>query len=505
MACISFLLLSLTASGPQPRRMTEQYFPEIVALEKVTPGLQKDKGFTRYSELIAFLEQLRGSDSTLVHLSYLGSSHKGKPIPWVRLYRRPQGGSKPIEVWMQGGLHGDEPASTEGLLYLLAQCARHWDRLPFSANIALNVVPMVNPDGYELQERENAQGLDLNRDQTKLMAAESLPLKRLMAQIHPHVAVDFHEYRPFRRDYVHLGEFGVCGAYDVMFLNSTHPNLPGQWSELRRTSFEKPLYAILDQNHITHHDYFTPEQQDGKTVFRVGSDNARSSSSNFALQGMLSTLVEVRGVGLERTSFTRRVYITYLVARTFLEQAGISRELLHGLRGGAQPFPDSIAIRSRRTEYSDSLTFLDIESNQPIRLPVVLEDARRQRITQKRSCPEAYAVSMREDEIIRRLTAFGLKADTLPAGIQLETESFVAATVVADPLPYEKVRTLNIPVRLVRARVSTPEPWLRFSMRQPRALIMPELLEPDAPNSLFRFSVVKTESNSTLPVYRIPK
>ena len=112
---------------------------------------------------------------------------------------------------------------------------------------------------------------------------------------------------------------------------------------------------------------------------------------------------------------------------------------------------------------------------------------------------------MREDEIIRRLTAFGLKADTLPAGIQLETESFVAATVVADPLPYEKVRTLNIPVRLVRARVSTPEPWLRFSMRQPRALIMPELLEPDAPNSLFRFSVVKTESNSTLPVYRIPK
>jgi len=507
---LSLLLvfLSMRSSDPQPRKMTEKYFPDVFQIEPVTPALKKEKGYTRYDEMMKFLLELQQFDPHLVEISFLGKSHQGKPIPYVRIHRKKihtdPGLQPPIEVWMQGGLHGDEPASTEGLLYLLYQCVHSWDQLYSKADLALNVVPMVNPDGYEVQVRENAQGLDLNRDQTKLMATESIPLKRHMARIRPHVAVDFHEYRPFRRDYVHMGAFGVCGAYDVMLLNSTHPNLPQNWMDFRESNFIEPLRSELDRMSITHHDYFTPEESNGKTVFRIGSDNARSSASNFALQGMISTLVEVRGVGLGRTSLRRRLYTTYLVAHTFLNQANRHAADLRVHRENLI-IPDSLAIKSKRLLRNDTLTFLDIEQNAFVRVPVKLDDARVQQVQLRRKSPQAYAIPKSQSKILERLFAFGLQGDTIPAGTRMDVETYTSGDVVLDPIPYEKQRIQQFSIQTKNTSLMSSEPWVVFSMHQPRSLIIPELLEPDAPNSLFRFSVVGVAPNTQLPLYRIVK
>jgi hypothetical protein len=85
---------------------------------------------------------------------------------------------------------------------------------------------MANIDGYLKQNRSNAEGLDLNRDQTKLMAAESIPLKEAYSAFKPDIALDLHEYRPFRKDFVTLSTSGVSSAYDVMFLYSGNLNVP---------------------------------------------------------------------------------------------------------------------------------------------------------------------------------------------------------------------------------------------------------------------------------------
>jgi hypothetical protein len=323
-----------------------------------------------------------------------------------------------------------------------------------------------------------------------------------MADVRPDVAVDFHEYRPFRRDYVQMGSFGVCGAYDVMLLNSTHPNIPPAWIELRREHFEKPLREVLDRNSLTHHDYFTPEKSNGKTVFRIGSDNARSSSSNFSLQGIIATLVEVRGVGLGRTSFRRRIYTTYLVAQTYLEQASKVAPILRAHKMN-RFVPDSLSIRSDRTLRPDSLLFLDVDNNQLIRLGVWLDDARMQQVLQKRKCPTAYAIPFQQSEIISRLQAFGLKGDTLPAGSRLKVETYQTGDVTYDPLPYEKVKLIHLTVQTKQSEITTTEPLIQFSMAQSGALIMPELLEPDANGSLFHFSVVDVKPHSQLPLFRV--
>ena len=64
-------------------------------------------------------------------------------------------------------MHGNEPASTEGVLFLLTQLLSNSEYHHLLDRLELAIVPMVNIDGYEKQDRYAANGLDLNRDQTK--------------------------------------------------------------------------------------------------------------------------------------------------------------------------------------------------------------------------------------------------------------------------------------------------------------------------------------------------
>jgi hypothetical protein len=59
-----------------------------------------------------------------------------------------------------------------------------------------------------------------------------------------------------------------------------------------------------------------------------GSTNARSSATNFALTNTISTLFEIRGVGIGKTAFKRRVYITYLMALSYMETSFNNIELI---------------------------------------------------------------------------------------------------------------------------------------------------------------------------------
>lgn len=61
-------------------------------------------------------------------------------------------------IYISAGIHGDEPASTEGLITWAEKHSRRLSKLP------LLVLPCLNPGGLVLNTRTNAQGIDLNRD-----------------------------------------------------------------------------------------------------------------------------------------------------------------------------------------------------------------------------------------------------------------------------------------------------------------------------------------------------
>jgi predicted deacylase len=69
-------------------------------------------------------------------------------------------------LYISTGIHGDEPAGPLALLQLLEE-----DRWPKEA--ALWICPCLNPTGFPLNQRENAQGIDLNRDYRHFRSAEA--------------------------------------------------------------------------------------------------------------------------------------------------------------------------------------------------------------------------------------------------------------------------------------------------------------------------------------------
>jgi murein peptide amidase A len=76
-------------------------------------------------------------------------------IPQLALTRRTPG-PRP-RIYLSAGIHGDEPAPPLALLTLI-------ERGTFDERAVWFICPLLNPAGFIRRTRENADGLDLNRD-----------------------------------------------------------------------------------------------------------------------------------------------------------------------------------------------------------------------------------------------------------------------------------------------------------------------------------------------------
>ena len=85
--------------------------------------------------------------------------HEAGEFQWHAFHRRPEARVQKSEVriYISAGIHGDEPAAPLAALRLLRE--NNW---PADAEIFL--LPCLNPAGYTRNTRENADGVDLNRD-----------------------------------------------------------------------------------------------------------------------------------------------------------------------------------------------------------------------------------------------------------------------------------------------------------------------------------------------------
>jgi len=103
---------------------------------------------------------------------------------------RPDNGSikQPKQIYVSSGIHGDEPAPPAALLQLLQD-----DLLPREHGTTL--CPCMNPVGLAAGTRENADGIDLNRDFTNFQTLEICSHRHWIEShvAHLDLAIHFHE------------------------------------------------------------------------------------------------------------------------------------------------------------------------------------------------------------------------------------------------------------------------------------------------------------------------
>jgi len=500
---ILILGLSLNSWGqlfnPQPKEVTEKFFPEIEA-DIPTPAFDKVKGFTTYDEMMDFLNPLVNQNQDQVKLSFIGESQKGLKVPMLKFFE--DNTQEKIKVWIQAGIHGDEPASTEGILYLIYELLNNPEYNQFSKHLEIAIVPMANVDGYNRQLRDAINGLDLNRDQTKLNIKESLFLKQTFTDFNAHVALDFHEYRPFRRDFVHYAEYGITNPNEVMFLYSGNLNVPENLRNYTENNFVDEAKSFLKQKNIRTFDYFSTSDCQGYTCFNLGSINARSSATSYALANTISTLVEVRGVALGRTSYKRRTLSTFWVAINYLKSSIKNKEDIPEIIESAIASKHDVVVQSKRKVSKQPIELLDLAKNEIYEEEVILRNALKSIPTLTRQRPTAYILLPSEKEAVKRLKVLGLNVKELSQDTELEVEQYKITAYRKSLHKYEGVKRQHIKTEIETVNKTIPKGSFVIEMNQRHANLAVETLEPEADNSFISFNVISTQLNDILPYYR---
>ena len=125
------------------------------------------------------------------------------------------------KVYLSAGIHGDEPAGPHALLELLQEKA-----LPHKHDYI--ICPLLNPAGLAAKTRENARGIDLNRDYQAFHARESRAhaewMKRHMQTID--LCLHLHEDWESRGFYLYELNFIEAPSQSDTILRAVEAHLP---------------------------------------------------------------------------------------------------------------------------------------------------------------------------------------------------------------------------------------------------------------------------------------
>ncbi len=119
-----------------------------------------------YKNILNETEKWANEYPELVQIIDYGKSVKGRPLRMVLVMKQMHVKSRPAFL-MSGSTHGNEFLAIETSLPLKLL---EKQRIPGAVKNFLDhggvfvFIPILNPDGYESRERENANGIDLNRD-----------------------------------------------------------------------------------------------------------------------------------------------------------------------------------------------------------------------------------------------------------------------------------------------------------------------------------------------------
>jgi hypothetical protein len=126
-------------------------------------------------------------------------------VPLLALTKRTPG-PRP-RIYLSAGIHGDEPAPPLALLDLV-------QRGVLDARAVWFVCPLLNPAGLTGRTRENAEGVDLNRDYKTLRSLEIQAHARWL-QRQPNFDVTFHVHEDWEAKGFYLYELCSPGGRTI--------------------------------------------------------------------------------------------------------------------------------------------------------------------------------------------------------------------------------------------------------------------------------------------------
>ncbi len=150
---------------------------------------------TSYEDMLSFLGHLQAETESFT-MDTIGLSVEGRSLILLRFNDPGAGGSgsgEKLKVLMYAQQHGNEPSGKEAAIALARDIATG-TFTDFLGSVDFYLIPQVNPDGSEKEQRRNAGEMDLNRDHLTLSTPEVAALHSVFNELLPEVTLDVHEY-----------------------------------------------------------------------------------------------------------------------------------------------------------------------------------------------------------------------------------------------------------------------------------------------------------------------
>ncbi len=126
------------------------------------------EAYHTYAEIVALADSLATTFPDICEKHMFGTSVQGRELGALKISDNVSLDENEAEVMFDGGIHGDEVGCAENCIRFARDLCRDYGADPDITYLVDNreiwIYYMVNPDGRVADDRENANGVDLNRD-----------------------------------------------------------------------------------------------------------------------------------------------------------------------------------------------------------------------------------------------------------------------------------------------------------------------------------------------------
>ena len=473
----------------------------------------------RHSEVMDLCRGLADS-SPKIHMEIAGRTPEDRELPILVIADPPvahpsQVGDR-LVAFAWAGIHSGEVCGKPATLMLAREMAEVEDH-PLLQDLVVVFLPLLNADGNDrmapdnrrsqqgpvdgMGTRANAEGLNINRDWTKLRTKEAQAVVGVLNKWSPAIAMDLHTTNGTRHRYVLTYDGQRHPACDDALRILTRDDmLPSvSWSVEKDTGYRIFYYGNLGR---------------GGETWTIDPALPRYSTHYVGMRHHISLLSEAYSYA----SYEDRVLGTLAFVRHSFTWVADHKEQVRqvidaaeneAVARGHNPRPGDMIPLRRQPKMTDKkvniLTYDPQNRDQPVDLQCFYNDESESTLSVQR--PWAYLVPSEFAEALTNLQHHGIYSERLDRDTEIPVEVYTVASIERGTRPYEGATLLTTEVVGRPDRRLVPEGTVVVRTAQPLGTLAAFLLEPQSEDGLCTWGFFKdaVREGEEFPVLRIPR
>jgi hypothetical protein len=486
---------------------------------------------SRYEDIRSFIETLSGL-TPKIRIEMFGRSEEGRALPLLIVGDPPVVSPVPVPhslpvVFVMANIHAGEVEGKEAVLHL-ARRLTLGDLQPLLRSAIWLFAPIYNADGNErfsldnrseqngpiggVGTRENAKGLDLNRDFMKLESSEARALVALFTRWDPDIIVDLHTTN------------GSYHGYHLTYAPPLNPNTDSRIDAFARTRLLPAVRAAMNARGWRTFDYGNfstlesieeelegfPPGESRRKVWRTFDPRPRFGHTYSGLRNRVAILSEAYSY----LDFERRVQVTEALVEEIMRFVAGNADDIRSLgatvdaewASGAAPREQGIAFALRPLPAPVDILVADVaakvnpRSGKPMKtmlesavMPASMTVFDRFTTAATRTVPREYlmqpSVSGSHLSVARLLNLHGIEVEELAAPQRVVVDRFAIERLDRAARAFQGHYETAVTGHFERSEVEMPAGSIVVRTSQALGRLVFYLLEPESNDGLTTWNV----------------